>query len=163
MRRFRYAIIAAVIFADQIVKFLVRSAMEVGDSIPVIGNFFSVTYVTNTGGAMSSFEGNVFLLIAIPIAAVIFAVIYIEKHRDIQNILLISILLIIAGGVGNLIDRIAFGFVTDFLDFTSLPLWNWVFNIADIAICVGCFLLIIYVLFLDKSQEKSEGKNAAAK
>lgn len=163
MRRFRYAIVAVVIFADQIVKFLVRNGMKVGDSIPVIDNFFSITYVTNTGGAMSSFEGNIFLLIAIPIVAVIFAAVYIEKHHRIQNMLLLSVLLIIAGGVGNLIDRIMFGFVTDFLDFTSLPFWNWVFNIADIAICLGCFLLIIYVLFLDKSQEKSEDGNAAAK
>lgn len=160
MRRFRYIIIAAIIAADQIVKAVIRGNMQVGDSFSVIDNFFSITYVSNTGGAMSTFEGNTLLLVCLPIAAIIFAVFYMEKHLSAHITLPASLTLIVSGGIGNLIDRIVFGYVTDFLDFTSIPLWNWVFNIADIAICVGCFLLVLYVLFFDKPANESEKKTA---
>ena len=70
---------------------------------------------------------------------------------------------IFAGAAGNLIDRVWQGYVTDFLDFTSLPLWNWVFNIADIAVCVGCFLIVLYIFKFDGSEgTKTEGKNGSA-
>lgn len=160
MRRFRYLIIAAIIAADQLVKVVIRGGMQLGDSIPVIDNFFSITYVSNTGGAMSTFEGNTVLLVFLPIAAMVFAVFYMEKHLDSHITLAVSLSLIVSGGIGNLIDRIIFGYVTDFLDFTSIPFWNWVFNIADIAICVGCFILVLYVLFFDKSANESEKKTA---
>lgn len=161
MRSFRYVIIAVLIAADQITKLLIRSNMQVGDSIPVIDNFFSITFVTNTGGAMSSFEGNYILLVLLPIAAIVFALIYMEKHIDAHPTLLLAVVLIVGGGIGNLTDRLLFAYVTDFLDFTSIPFWNWVFNIADIAICVGCFILLLYVLVFDKPEKKTEVADGA--
>lgn len=155
MRRFRYLIIALLIGLDQLTKLLVRDNMQIGDSIPLISDFFSLTYVSNRGGAMSSFEGNTLLLVCVPIIALIFALYYMEKHKAAHPALLAAIELVVAGGVGNLIDRLCFGYVTDFLDFTELPLWNWVFNVADIAICSGCFILILYVLFFDRSDKNS--------
>ena len=62
---------------------------------------------------------------------------------------MISVAMIAGGGIGNLIDRIAIGYVVDYLDFRVFP----IFNIADIAVCVGCGLLILYVLFLDGKQD----------
>lgn len=156
LRKYRYVIVAAIILLDQIAKVLVRNNMQIGDSIPVLGNFFSLTYVSNIGGAMSSFEGNIVLLVFLPIAAIAFAVFYMEKHAEAHWTLTAAIVLIASGGIGNLIDRLIFGYVTDFLDFTSIPFWNWVFNIADIAICVGCAVLVLYVLAFDKSEKKTE-------
>lgn len=161
MRKFRYGIIAVIILLDQIVKLLVRNNMQIGDSIPIIGDFFSISYVSNTGGAMSSFEGNHLLLVVLPIVAIVFAVIYMEKHREAHCSLMLAIVLITGGGIGNLIDRLVFGYVTDFLDFTSIPLWDWVFNIADIAICVGCFVLMLYVLVFDKPDEPDKNTEVA--
>jgi signal peptidase II len=73
--------------------------------------------------------------------------------------LILSLVLIISGGVGNLIDRVTMGFVTDLFDFRIFP----VFNVADIAICTGCFFLVLYVLFFDgKEGEKDERKQGAS-
>ena len=167
MRKFRYLIIAAIIALDQATKFAVRSNLQIGESIPVIQNFFSITHISNYGGALSMFEHNTFLLIGIPLAAMIAAVWYTEKHREVHWTLTVAIELIVAGGIGNLIDRISQGYVTDFIDFTSLPLWNWIFNVADIAVCVGCFLLVLYIFKYDKSlvksgENKSEAQNGSA-
>lgn len=167
MRKFRYLIIVAIIALDQATKFAVRANLQIGESIRVIRNFFSITHISNYGGALSMFEHNTFLLIGIPLVAMITAVWYIEKHKDAHWTLTVAIELIVAGGVGNLIDRISQGYVTDFLDFTSLPLWDWIFNIADIAVCVGCFLLVLYIFKFDRplakpDENKSEANNESA-
>ncbi len=62
--------------------------------------------------------------------------------------------MIVPGGIGNLIDRIWKGSVTDFLDFTAIPGWEWIFNIADIAVCAGCLLLVLYIFKFDKSEDE---------
>ncbi len=157
MRKFRYLIIVAIILADQLTKLAVRSNMQVGESIPVIKGFFSITHISNSGGAMSMFEGSTFLLIAVPVLAMAAALWYIEKHPKAHFTLALAIELIVGGGVGNLIDRVWQGYVTDFLDFTSLPLWDWIFNVADIAVCVGCFLIILYMFAFDKTSEEKNG------
>lgn len=157
MRKCRYLIITAIILADQLTKFAVRSNMQVGESLPVIRGFFSITHISNSGGALSMFEGNTALLIGIPIVAMAAALWYMEKHPKAHWTLILAIALIVGGGVGNLIDRVWQGYVTDFLDFTSLPFWNWIFNIADIAVCVGCFLIILYIFAFDKTSEEKNG------
>ena len=109
------------------------------------------------------FEGSTLLLIAVPVLAMAAAVWYMEKHQAAHWSLILAIELIVGGGIGNLIDRVWQGYVTDFLNFTSLPLWNWVFNIADIAVCVGCFLIVLYIFKFDGSEgTKTEGKNGSA-
>ena len=157
MRKVRYPIIAAIILADQLTKFAVRNNMKVGESISVIEGFFSLTHISNSGGALSMFEGSTFLLIAVPVLAMAAALWYMEKHPKAHWTLTLAIEFIVGGGVGNLIDRIWQGYVTDFLDFTSLPFWNWIFNIADIAVCAGCLLIILYIFAFDKTSEEKNG------
>lgn len=114
-----------------------------GDSIPVIDGFFNITYIRNTGGAFSLLSGRLFILIAITLVlmAVIVAV-AIKFSGKISFKKKLAFTLILAGGLGNLIDRMIMGYVTDFID-----IWKWpVFNIADIAITCGCMLMIIFVL-----------------
>ncbi len=148
MKQSRYSLIAGILFVDQIVKYIVRTYMELGQSIPVVNNIFHLTYVQNTGAAFNLFEGKYNLLTLVPLVALTFGVWYMERHRDEHGLLLWSLIMIIAGGIGNLIDRIALGFVTDLFDFRVFP----VFNVADISICVGCGLLLLYVLFFDKKK-----------
>lgn len=171
MRKCRYLIIAAIILADQLAKFVVRSNMQLGESVSVIKGFFSITHISNSGGALSMFEGSTLLLIAVPVIAMAAALWYMEKHPRAHITLILAIEFIVGGGIGNLIDRVWQGYVTDFLDFTALPLWNWIFNIADIAVCAGCFLIILYIFAFDKSSgefsdkpagNKSEEKNGSA-
>ena len=129
MVKFRYLLIAGIILLDQIVKFAVRELMYVGESIPVIENVFHLTYVQNKGAAFSLFSGSGFMLIVLPVIALAVAVWYMETHKDVHWTLPLSLSLIIAGGLGNLIDRLFLGYVTDMIDF---KIWSPVFNIADI-------------------------------
>lgn len=146
-----YLIAAAVIAADRIVKHVVSSDMYAGETIPVIEDVFHITYIQNRGAAFSLMEGQRLFLIALPVAAIAAAfVLLFIKRKSWSRLLCISIAFICGGGIGNLIDRIYLGFVVDMFDFRVFP----VFNVADIFICVGCGLLLIYILFFDR--KKSE-------
>lgn len=136
---------------DHLVKLLVRSTMYCGQTIPVIGGIFSITYVQNRGAAFSLFTGRGKMIMVITFIALCIAVWYMEKHKNSHWTLLLSLELIIAGGVGNLIDRAVRGYVTDMFDMHFFP----VFNVADIAICVGCGFLILYMFVFDKPDEKA--------
>lgn len=143
MRKLRYLLIVGLIFLDQALKAFIRTSMYAGESIPVVKDIFHITYVQNTGAAFSIFAGARIMLIIIPAAAMAVGVWYMEKHLNEHWTLTLSLSLIIAGGLANLIDRIALGFVTDMFDFRVFP----VFNIADIAVCVGAGFLMLYTLF----------------
>lgn len=145
-----FLIIIAVIILDQIIKKAVVAAMSLYESIPVIQDIFHITYIHNTGAAFSIMEGRISVLILLPLVMIIGAVIFMLIMRKKGHpVLMTSVALIAGGGIGNLIDRIALGYVVDYLDFRVFP----VFNLADIAVCVGCGLLIVYVLFIDGKQK----------
>jgi len=148
-----YVIIALVLIADQIVKGLVTGSMAAGQSIPVIDRVFYLTYVQNTGAAFSNFEGQRMLLISVTSVMLIILSIYLLRKRRTEHwTLLASLSFIIAGGLGNLLDRIRLGYVIDMFDFRFWP----VFNIADIGVCIGCGLMIIYVFCFSKENEKEK-------
>lgn len=149
MRRFIFMF--AIIAFDQLVKIIIRSTMTVGQSISVIGDFFTLTYIKNSGAAFSMLSGQRILLIVVPLIAIIGCTIYIFKNEYISKVLSAALLMIIAGGAGNLIDRILFGPVTDMFKLSVFPP---VFNIADISVTFGCILLIVYVLFEEKLKNK---------
>ncbi len=147
----QYLIIFLIIAADQIVKAIVDSSMGVGESVPVIDGFFHITYIQNTGAAFSFMEGHPGILSIITGVVLAAVLIYLAKEgKKHGRFLDLSLILIIAGGVGNLIDRVLRGFVVDMFDFQVWP----VFNIADIAICAGCVMLVIYMLFIEPRQKK---------
>ena len=124
--------------------------MSLYESIPVIQDIFHITYIHNTGAAFSIMEGRISVLILLPLVMIIGAVIFMLIMRKKGHpVLMTSVALIAGGGIGNLIDRIALGYVVDYLDFRVFP----IFNLADIAVCVGCGLLIVYVLFIDGKQK----------
>lgn len=145
-----FLIIIAVVILDQIIKKAVVAAMTLYETIPVIQNVFHITYIHNKGAAFSIMEGQISVLILLPLAMIIAAVIFMLVMRKKGHpLLMTSVALIAGGGIGNLIDRIALGYVVDYLDFRVFP----IFNLADIAVCVGCGLLIVYVLFIDGKQK----------
>ncbi len=152
MVKFRYLLAAGIIIIDQIVKYAVRTFMYLGESIPVIEDVFHLTYVQNRGAAFSILSGSRIFLIAVPLIAIAVAIWYLERHKSAHWTLALSLSMIIAGGLGNLIDRIALGFVTDMFDFHFWP----VFNVADISVCVGAGFLVLYTLvFYGKTEKKS--------
>ncbi|MGN0709956.1 MAG: signal peptidase II [Anaerovoracaceae bacterium] len=135
---------AAVIVIDQIVKRLVRSSMIPGDSIRVLGDFFRLEYVRNSGVAFGMFAGKKSVLVIVPLIIIAAALVFILTHKYTNKLVKYALVLIVSGGVSNMIDRIAEGSVTDMF---SLSFFPPVFNVADIAVTLGCALLIVYVLF----------------
>jgi len=153
-------IITGIIILDQITKYMVRNNMQIGESLPVIHDVFYITYVQNRGAAFSILQNQHFFTIFLPIIAMGICVYFLFKVRDKYNKLLTyAVILVLAGGLGNLTDRIIFGFVTDMFNFRVFP----VFNVADIAVTCGCVLGLIYVLFFDddgkENKVNTEGTN----
>lgn len=149
-----YFMIAAVILLDRMVKHFVVSGMEPGETIPVIQDVFHFTYVQNEGAAFSMWQGQWVILIGFPLAVIAAGLVMIFiRRKKWSRLLLTSIALICGGGLGNLIDRIAMGYVVDLFDFRIFP----VFNIADIFICVGCGLMMLDVLLPERKAENPGG------
>lgn len=156
-----YAVLAALlILADQVSKYLVRAHIPLGESVPFIPHVLDLTYVQNTGAAFSILREHTWILTLV--SAVIVAAIALLAARGFitGRLGLLSAALIMAGGVGNLIDRLVFKYVTDmfqtvFMDFA-------VFNVADCCITVGVVLLCVYLLFFwEKDHKKEDGDHGA--
>lgn len=146
-----YIIILLIVIGDQLTKGLIQESMVLNQSIPVWDGIFSITYIHNTGAAFSMLAGKtpVLALFQVIIIGVILGY-YMLKGRKAHLLLRISLAMIVAGGIGNLIDRLTLGYVVDFLDFHFWP----IFNVADIGVTAGCLLLAGYVFFIE-GKEKS--------
>ena len=161
------AIIAFGIIVDQLTKFIVASNMAVHQSIPLIKGFLHITYTTNDGAAFGSMDSEggraVFMVVS---SVMIFAMLLYLFLGHAENCLYgIASAMIISGGIGNMIDRLGFGFyvnesgmgeVIDFIDFCGI--WNAIFNGADSFVCVGAGLLVL-ALVLDIIKESKAQKN----
>lgn len=145
-------IIVGVMVIDRLVKTYIDSGMNPGDSIPVLGDFFHITYVRNTGAAFSMLEGHTTLLVVVTGAVICIGIIFvIVKSTSYKKIFLWSVSLMCGGGLGNLTDRMAYGYVIDMFDFGWFP----VFNVADIAVVTGCALLAVYmIVYENKNYDK---------
>jgi signal peptidase II len=144
-----------VIVLDQLSKFYIQESMKLHQSIKVIDGLFDITYVLNKGAAFSFLadkpEGFTipFFVIVSAIAMAIISFIFYKTEKD-DYISLISFALLLGGSIGNLIDRIRHGAVTDFLDF-YFQQYHWpAFNVADSAITTGIFLLLFSQIFFKK-------------
>ena len=130
-----------VVILDQLTKFLITSKLTFAESIPVIKNFFYLTLIKNFGIGFGLINTPAARWILITITIIIICIIlYYYKNIPNQLLPIISTSLILGGAIGNLIDRLLFGFVIDFIDFQLWP----AFNIADSAVTIGVIGLIIY-------------------
>lgn len=132
-----------VLVIDIISKRLVINFMIPEESIILIDNFFSLTYVKNTGVAFSFMDGYVPLII-ISSMIVLFMIFKYIKYSDISKWDSIGYSLVIGGAIGNLCDRIVYGYVIDFLDFNIFGLNYPIFNLADTFIVIGVVILLIF-------------------
>ena len=129
-----YSISAIIIMLDQMIKLLIRSKMALTSEITIIPNFFSFYYVENTGAAFSILTNKTLLLVLIAIACLVLLDRYITKLLKISKLEIISYGLVIGGIVGNLIDRLLYESVIDYLSFTIFNYNFPVFNLADVFI-----------------------------
>jgi len=162
MKRMTYPLIGALVIAlDQITKYLVRTNMQPGDRIPLIGDWMSIYYVQNTGTAFSMFEGNRFVTIFLTSALIIFCIIFIVKEAiDGARLIPVLFTFVAAGGISNMIDRLVLGYVTDMISCGTFT----VFNVADIGVTCGCALTMIalIVLYKDEDEKEVSGKHGKA-
>lgn len=128
----------AVVILDQFSKYIVVENMALGESIPIIEEVFHLTYILNPGAAFGMFAHNRLFFIAI--AVIVIGIIIWARREILASPLKVKAGcgLFLGGAIGNLIDRARQGLVIDFFDFRIWP----VFNIADIAICIGVGLII---------------------
>jgi signal peptidase II len=132
-----------VVIIDRLAKFLVFNNLFEGQSIGIIPRIFHLTLVLNTGAAFGLFKNKseFFITASFIVIALIFTYVWFDKEKDLISLSALG--LILGGAIGNLIDRLTFGYIVDFLDFRVWP----VFNIADSAITIGSMLLILRILF----------------
>lgn len=148
----RYVVLAwvatVVVTLDQLTKFWVRQALPLGASRTVVEGFFDLVHVANRGAAFGflnrqdiGWQNGLFLAVAcLAVAVVIFLV---RQAREDEKLHVLGLAAILAGAVGNAIDRLLQGYVTDFLD-VYYGQWHWpAFNVADAAICVGAGLVLL--------------------
>lgn len=141
-----YVVVAGLIFlADRVTKQIVMSQMVEGQSIPLLPPFFYLTYVQNQGAAFGLLQGQVALLSAIAVLCLLFILTQWKKIMGKSPFVRWGVVISLVGAVGNLIDRLRFGAVIDFLDIRV-----FVFNIADAAIVFGVGLLFWEVLVHDR-------------
>ena len=139
-----FGLTIAFLVIDIVSKLLVSILMVVNDSILVIKNFFYITYVRNTGAAWSIFSGETLGLIIVSLIIISFIIYYISKNKPSTKIERAGYAMILGGSFGNLLDRIIYGYVIDFLDFNIFGYDYPIFNLADSFILVGVILIIIY-------------------
>jgi signal peptidase II len=134
---------ALVTVVDQWTKHAVRMEYYLGESRPVIEGFFHLTYVRNTGAAWGMFGGYTHVLTALSFVMLVLMVIFRRSFLNDTWPHRLALGLLIGGIVGNLMDRLRQGWVTDFFDF-FIGSWHWpCFNIADAAICIGVGIYLL--------------------
>lgn len=142
------SVAVTVIAVDQLTKEII--VREIGSgaarrSIEIIPGFFNLTFVRNTGSAFGLFQGQSALLTVLAIGAIVFLAGYYFRKARHDSLVAIALALQLGGAVGNVIDRIRYGYVVDFFDFPRWP----TFNVADSAITVGVVLLMYALIFRD--------------
>lgn len=151
-------VVFILISVDQFVKYLIDTSFSVGESHPLIDKVFQLTYVQNRGAAWGSFSGKIIFLLIITTAILVGAIyVYVrlaQKTDTKYTPLRICLVFLIAGAIGNMIDRIARGFVVDMFDFCLI---NFpVFNVADIYVTCSFIVIVILILFKYKDDELSD-------
>lgn len=151
------AIGAAIIIVDQLIKFFVSTGLKPIGTISVIDGIFNLTYVENRGVAFGMFRDMRWLFVVLTSILLFVIIFYMFKKRPQGKLFYICAGMIIGGGVGNLIDRVFYGYVIDYLSISFFPP---VCNFADYCITIGVAILAVYILFFsDIFKEKKVQNN----
>lgn len=138
-------VIAALAAIDQFTKYLIVTSAKVNGPLELIPNVIQFRYVENTGAAFSSFSDNTFVLTVVTVLIILACLVFLWSRKINSGFAEACLILVLAGGIGNIIDRIVFGYVVDFIE----PLFVdfAVFNFADCCITIGAFMLIGYEIY----------------
>jgi len=144
MRRLSWIFLTAVLIGlDRLTKWWAAANLKLGQPRPLIGEGIRLTRLHNVGGAFGAFpgSGSVFTSVSIGVSALLIGILVFR--RDLPLLLRAGISVVLAGAIGNLIDRLVNGYVLDFFEIRGFP----VFNLADSCVTIGAGLIIVYVIF----------------
>jgi signal peptidase II len=143
--------ILLLVIIDHITKYIAKIQLSYGKSITLIDGFLELIYVENRGAAFGILKNKKFFLVGITTIAIIGMIYYLVRTTNLNKWERMSLIFIISGAIGNLIDRIFRGYVVDFIHFYIKDIFDWpVFNIADILVVIGAIILAFSILFLKK-------------
>jgi signal peptidase II len=157
-KKIKYAVLFVLsgifIAIDQWIKEMVYVNLSQGESVSFIPHVLSITHIHNSGAAWSLLEGKILFFVLLTMMVICVILYYLWKYIEKSNLMITSLVLILSGAVGNLIDRVKFGYVIDMLktDFMDFP----IFNVADSCLVVGVFLLFLYLMFMERQENRKE-------
>ena len=161
MKKIKILLITFIVFiADFISKFLVTRVLESGQNIKIIKNILYLTYVRNTGVAFNFLDGMLIFIILMTLVVIGFIFKYVLSN-ELSKFECLGYSLIIGGALGNLLDRVFYGYVIDFIDIYIFNYDYPVFNFADVAIVFGVIIILVINLkkeSSDKNGDKSRGE-----
>lgn len=151
-----FAIIVGIIFFDQLTKWLAVIFLKGSAPTIVINNVFRFIYLENRGAAFGMLSEHRWVFLVISTVAIIAIIFYMLKFKPKSKLEITAIAFMAGGGIGNMIDRVALGYVIDFIDFYAFPeVWSYVFNVADSFVCIGAGLLILHLILELVNEAKS--------
>ncbi len=132
---------------DRTTKWWAISTLKGTEGITIIKNFFTFDYLENRGAAFGMLQNKLWLFIVITIIVILGMIFYLFKYRPKYKLVYVSIAMIISGAIGNLIDRIGYTYVVDFIMLHYKDIYYFpTFNVADMLVCIGTFFLLICIL-----------------
>ncbi len=139
---------------DQFTKFLSVTYLKGIDEVSVLGEVLVLKYCENTGAAFSMFQDNKFILVGLTSLFLLIGLFAVFSGKIKNHFLIYTISAVVAGGIGNLIDRISLGYVVDFIYIKIIDFA--IFNFADMCITLGGIAMVVYILFFDKEKKNAE-------
>lgn len=150
-------LILILVGADQLSKYLIDSNMLEGETLPIINDFFHITYVKNRGIAFGMFQGKLDIISIATVIAIVAIAYYLYKEKNKLSLVeKMGFIYILAGAIGNMWDRAFRGFVVDMMDFRGI--WSYIFNLADVWINIGVIFILLDQFILKKKRETEEDK-----
>lgn len=149
---------AAVLLAvDQLLKYFVLLYLKPAGSVTVIGGLLELSYVENTGAAFGLFKNFMWFVVVVTVLAFLAIAVLLFRYQNHTCFSYIASALIIAGGLGNLVDRVLYGFVVDFI---HVMFFGYIFNFADCCITVGAVFFVLHVLLTSYREKKAQDSSA---
>ncbi len=150
-----FVVAILIVVADQLIKLLVVNTIKGGSSVSILNGHVEFTYLENRGMAFGMLQNARWLFIIFTSIVMVAIVVYMLKTKPKSKFLLMSLALVLGGGIGNLIDRIFLGYVVDYI---QLSFFSPVCNFADYCITIGTVMLMIYILFFSTDNEDTKKK-----
>lgn len=144
--------IAAAVALDQWTKYLAVTHLQPIDTLPLMENILHLTYLENRGAAFGMLANHRWIFMILSTVSILLLLWWLLKEKPKSWWITVAGAMIIGGGIGNMIDRVAYGYVVDFIDVRAIDFY--VFNVADSFVCVGCGMILVWTLYMEMIAKK---------